>query len=225
MEKNGRISSIDESDIGIHIVDSPFSYYFYRKDSNEKLFDTSILELTSGHSSNHFYDGKNFIQIASRLPQGHFTYGLKDYEKAASLRLIRGKYCFSGRNESFKDYELKEGYSNSMPYYLTVNPQTQNAWGSLIFNFFEAEASLGDDFIHFKINSENLEMYIFAGPGPLDVVTQLQQTLGFPLLQKFSHLNWHANIVTSSPRKDIEYILDNILAKDTESQKNNTSNK
>lgn len=213
MEKDGRIEDINESDIGIHIINHPFSFYLYRKDTKEKLFDTTISD-ESKNFDHYLYFAKNYIQVATRLPKGHFTYGLG--ERFSSLRLNNAKYVLWAQdplinlNNDPLTESSNENFYSSMPYFLTVNPETQNAWGTVIFNSSPIEANLEKDYINFKIISGILEMYVFSGPRPKDAVLQMHQTLGNPFLQSFSNLNWHANIITNDPLRDLKFINDSL---------------
>lgn len=215
MEKEGRIDDISESDIGIHIINHPFSFYLYRKDTKERLFDTTISE-ESKNFGHYLYYAKNYIQIASRLPKGHFTYGLG--ERFSSLRLKNGKYVLwaqdpliDSNNDPLSDFSYENSYS-SIPYMLTINPNSLNAWGSIVLNSSPIEATLEKDFINYKLTSGIFEMYVFAGPRPKDVVLQLHKTLGTPYLQSFSNLNWHANILTNDPLRDLSFINNTIYS-------------
>ena len=234
MEKVGRIEDISESDIGIHIINHPFSFYLYRKDTKERLFDTTISE-ESRNFDHHFYYAKNYIQISSRLPRGHFTYGLG--ERFSSLRLKNGQYVLWAQdpllylnNDPLRETTNENSYS-SVPYMLTINPDSLNAWGSVVLNSSPIEANLDKDFISYKLTSGIFEMYVFAGPRPKDVVLQFHQTLGTPFLQSFANLNWHANILTNDPLRDLAFInksvasnFENILGEEINriSNKNDT---
>jgi len=230
-ENDGYIDDVNESDIGINIINYPFSFYLYRKDTKERLFDTTISD-DSNKFEHYFFYAKNYIQISSRLPKGHFTYGLG--ERFSSLRLKTGKYVLWAQdplinlnNDSLGEASNKNFYS-SIPYMLTINPESLNAWGTVILNSSPIEANLEKDFINYKITSGIFEMFVFSGPRPKDVVLQLHQTLGTPFLQSFSNLNWHANILTNDPLRDLTFLnntitsnLENILKEEKINQINN----
>ena len=213
MEKEGRIEDISESDIGIHIINHPFSFCLYRKDTKERLFDTTISQ-ESKNFDHYLYYAKNYIQISSRLPKNHFTYGLG--ERFNSLRLKHGKYVLWAQdplinlNNDPLSEASNENFYSSIPYMLTINPESLTSWGSVVLNSSPIEANLEKDYINYKLTSGVFEMIIFAGPRPKDVVLQLHQTLGTPFLQSFSNLNWHANVVTNDPLRDLTYINNGI---------------
>jgi alpha-glucosidase (family GH31 glycosyl hydrolase) len=209
MEKEGRIDDISESDIGIHIINHPFSFYLYRKDTKERLFDTTISE-QSKNFDHYLYYAKNYIQISSCLPKNHFSYGLG--ERFSSLRLKHGKYVLWAQDPliSLNNQPLSEAsnesFYSSIPYLLTINPDSLTAWGSVVLNSSPIEANLDKDFITYKLTSGVFEMIVFAGPRPKDVVLQMHQTLGTPFLQSFSNLNWHANVLTNDPLRDLVFV-------------------
>jgi len=218
LEREGKIDNLSESDIGIHITNHPFSFYLYRKDTRERLFDTSISE-ESKNFDHYLYYAKNYIQISSRLPKNHFSYGLG--ERFSSLRLKPGKYVLWAQdplinlNNDPLSEASNESFYSSIPYLLTINPDSLTAWGSVVLNSSPIEVNLDKDFINYKLTSGVFEMIVFAGPRPKNVVLQLHETLGTPFLQSFSNLNWHANILTNDPLRDLTFV-DNAISSNFE---------
>lgn len=188
----------------------------YRKDTKERLFDTTTISEDSKNFEHYLYYAKNYIQISSRLPKGHFSYGLG--ERFSSLRLKNGKYVLWAQdqlinlnNDPISDFSQENLYS-AIPYLLTINPDSLNAWGSVILNSSPIEVNLEKDFISYKLTSGILEMYIFSGSRPKDVVLQFHQTLGTPYLQSYSNLNWHANVLTNDPHRDLAFLNNTIIS-------------
>lgn len=204
----------EQSNIGVNIVNHPFSFYLYRKDSGEKLFDTTH----SNESTNplhYLYFAKNYIQISTALPQNHYSYGLG--EKFSSLRLKNGKYVLYAADPTKSkpvNGESSDNFYSSVPSFMTVNPQSLNAYGVLMLNSSPMEVVLENDFLTYKMTSGTLEMYVFNGPRPKEVIMQMQQTVGMPILPEYSAINWQANLITSVPNRDIVSVHKSLTSKD-----------
>jgi alpha-glucosidase (family GH31 glycosyl hydrolase) len=212
--KDGRVSSISESLIGIKILNHPFGFYLFRKDTGERLFDTTH-STESTNFNLYFYFAKNFMQISTRLPSKHYTYGLG--ERWSSLRLKKGKYVLWASDPNLGGPVEKENTLNSyssMPSFITVNPTSLTAYGALMLCSSPMEVMVDDNFLTYKMISNIMELYVFYGPRPKEVIIQYQRLTGLPILAPFDALNWQASIITSNPARDVQYILD-ILNKNT----------
>lgn len=209
MSKDGRIESLYDSNIGIHIYNHPFAFQLYRKESNEILFDTTH-SVDNADFNTYLYFAKNYIQISTSLPEGHFTYGLG--ENFGSLRLKNGDYYFYA-NDPFNgdkpnDSLLHKNINaySSYPNFYTVNPKSMNSYGCVMFNSSPIQVVLQGKYLTYKMTNGLIDMYIFDGPRLKDIIFQEQKTFGMPFLPKYSDLNWQANVITSQPENDIQAI-------------------
>jgi alpha-glucosidase (family GH31 glycosyl hydrolase) len=203
LEDDGVIDNIEQSNIGIHIINHPFSFYLYRKETGERLFDTTHSN-ESKNPSHYLYYAKNYIQISTALPDNHYTYGLG--ERFGSLLLKKGKYVLwaaDSSNGKPVDTESNKNFYSSVPSYITVNPKSLNSYGALMLNSSPMEVLVEDDYLTYKMTSGNIELYVFNGPRPKEIIMQMQQTIGMPILPEFSAINWQANLITSMPNRDI----------------------
>jgi len=214
LEDDGRIEYLDQSNIGLHIVNHPFSFYLYRKDSGERLFDTTHSR-ESSNPSHHLYFAKNFIQISTALPENHYSYGFG--ERYSSLRLKKGKrvlWAADPSNGNPVGGESNDNYYSSIPNFITINPNSLNAYGALMLNSSPMEILVEEDYLTYKMTSGSLEMYVFNGPRPKEIIMQMQQTIGMPIISDFSSLNWQGNLVTSVPNRDIVSLHQLLLSQD-----------
>jgi alpha-glucosidase (family GH31 glycosyl hydrolase) len=202
MANDGKIEDLSESNISIQIINHPFSFALYRKDTGERLFDTTHSNESSIFDHYLFY-AKNYIQISTRLTKGHFTYGLG--ERFTSLRLKNGKYVHwsAERTGSPVGQESLENYYSAIPAYMTVNPDSGNACGVFMMNSSPSEVVLEDSYLTFKMISGNIDLFVFSGPRPREVVQQFQNTFGLPLVPPYSAMNWHANMISNQLRRDL----------------------
>lgn len=213
LEDDGRIKYLEESNIGIHIVNHPFSFYLYRKETGERLFDTTHSN-ESKNPAHYLYYAKNYIQISTALPQNHYTYGFG--ERFGSLLLKKGKYvlwAMDSYNGKPVDSESYDNSYSSIPSYITVNPKTLNSYGAIMLNSSPMEVLVEEDYLTYKMTSGSIELYVFNGPRPKEIIMQMQQTIGMPILPEFSAINWQANLITSVPNRDI-VSLNQLLAKE-----------
>jgi alpha-glucosidase (family GH31 glycosyl hydrolase) len=213
LEDDGRIEYLEQSNIGIHIVNHPFSFYLFRKETGERLFDTTHSN-ESSNQSHYLYYAKNYIQISTALPKDHYTYGLG--ERFGSLRLKKGKYILwaaDPTNGKPVDSESNNNFYSSVPSYITVNPKSLNSYGALMLNSSPMEVMIEEDYLTFKMTSGYIELYVFNGPRPKEIIMQMQQTIGMPILPEFSAINWQANLITSMPNRDI-VSLNHLFSKD-----------
>lgn len=205
----GRIDDLSQSNIGVQINNHPFSFYLYRKDTKERLFDTT--HSSESREFNHYlYYAKKYIQLSTRLPNKHYTYGLG--ERFTSLRLKKGKYVMWASDSNNGGPAEKEGMDSSyssMPGYITVSPITQNAYGAYMINSSPMEVTLSEEYLTYKMTSGIVEFYVFYGPRPKEVIMQMQKTFGMPILAPYSALNFQANVISSGPARDLIFLADN----------------
>lgn len=214
LENDGRIESLESSNIGIYIVNHPFSFYLYNKETGERLFDTTHSK-ESPNFDHYLYFAKNYIQLSTRLPKGHFTYGLG--ERFSSLRLNRGKYILWAADKTQGapiDKNSNENSYSSIPSYITVNPERNNGYGAVMLNSSPMEVQLEDDYLTYKLTSGSIDLFIFGGPRPKEVIVQMQRTFGMPFVPSFDSLNWQANIITDNPVRDLLSLNQTLLNKD-----------
>lgn len=211
LESDGKIDSLAQSNIGIHIVNHPFSFYLYRKDTKEVLFDTTHSK-ESKNLEHYFFYAKNYIQISTRLPKGHHTFGLG--ERFTSLRLNKGRYVLYSadrtNNRPVGQETANNAYS-SMPSYMSVNPDTSNAYGAFMMNSSPMEVILEEDYLTYKLTSGLVNLYVFNGPRPREVIIQMQKTFGMPFLPPYSAINWGVNMVSNQPKRDLLALRDKMF--------------
>lgn len=207
MNTEGKVESLYDSNIGIYIYNHPFTFQLYRKDNDEILFDTTH-SVDNADFNSYLYFAKNYIQISTSLPEGHFTYGLG--ENFGSLRLKIDNYYFYANDplngEKPNDSQMNKNINaySSYPNFYTVNPKTNNAYGCVMFNSSPMQVVLQKKYLTYKMTSGLIDLFVFGGPKIKDLIYQEQKTFGMPFLSKYTDLNWQANIITNKPESDIQ---------------------
>jgi len=93
---------------------------------------------------------------------------------------------------------------------MSVNQNNFSSHGIMMLNSSPTEVLVSEEFLTFKMTSGIIEFYVFGGPRPNEVITQLQQTVGFPLLPPYDALNWQSSLITSDPKTDIKSYKDKL---------------
>lgn len=94
---------------------------------------------------------------------------------------------------------------------MTINPKTNNAYGAVMFNSSPIEVLLKEDYLTYKLTSGIMELYIFSGPRPKEIIKQNQETFGRPILPPYSALGWHG-IFYLNEGKDIVDLGETLLS-------------
>lgn len=212
MEGYGKIENLNDSNIGIKIYNHPFGFTLYRKDTEEILFDTTH-SVGDKNFNTYLYYAENYLQISTKLPEGHYTYGLGD-NFDSNLRLDSQVYYFWARDPfqgKEPNFNLEKGTNvySSFPSFITVNPSTLKSFGVVMFNSSPIKVVLDKQFLTYKMSGGIIDMYIFSGPRLKDVIYQQQKTFGMPLLGKFSDMEWGANVMTNKVNEDLQDIVEN----------------
>jgi alpha-glucosidase (family GH31 glycosyl hydrolase) len=179
--------------------------------TGERLFDTTH-SVESAEYNHYFYYAKNYIQISTALSQNHYTYGLG--ERFTSLRLKNGNYAFWAadplNNNPADNAESTSNYYSSMPSFISIDPNTQSCFGAFILNSSPMQVELREKYLTYKMTSGILELFVFNGSRPKEVVLQMQQTFGKPILPPFSALGWNGYIFFSDAKNEIPQVLDTL---------------
>jgi alpha-glucosidase len=146
------------------------------------------------------------------LPLHHYTYGLG--ERFTSLHLKQGSYAFwaadPNNNNPNEQSDSQTNYYSSMPSFITVNPNTQNAYGAMMFNSSPMQVELREKYLTYKMTGGVIELLVFNGPRPKEVVVQMQQTFGKPVLPPYSALGWNGYIYLNDAKGDIAQLQDTL---------------
>jgi len=101
---------------------------------------------------------------------------------------------------------------------MSINPVSSNAFGVMMLNSSPIEVLVTEESLTYKMTSGIIELYIFGGPHPNEVIIQLQQTVGMPILPPYYALNWQSSLILSSTTDHCEEItnyLDILLEKNS----------
>ena len=84
-----------------------------------------------------------------------------------------------------------DGLYGSHPFFMQVSPLTGLASGILLLNSNAMDVVLGRDSATWRVTGGILDLHVFLGPSPADVVRQLTDLLGKPRLPPYWGLGFH----------------------------------
>ena len=108
------------------------------------------------------------------LPQGSYTLWARD----------RGSPIDDGVSEVGNMY-------SSQPFYMIVDQATGSAFGGLFYNSNAMTATVGPESLAFRSTGGIIDLWLFMGPRPSDVIFQYHQLIGTPSLVPYWSLGWH----------------------------------
>ena len=167
-----QISSLDNSNIGIKIYNHPFGFTLFRKESEEIIFDTFHFYKNNNFNT-YMYISNEIKQISTILPKESFIYHL-NYED-------------NDNKQNLFYYNRKEN-PHSYPHYIIIDKSSMRAHGIILFNSSPIKVQINqnqdNNFINYKINSGDIDLFVFDGPKVKDITYQIQATFGKPVIHK-----------------------------------------
>eukprot|EP00708_Paratrimastix_pyriformis_P002084 GAFH01000823.1.p1 GENE.GAFH01000823.1~~GAFH01000823.1.p1 ORF type:complete len:881 (-),score=284.11 GAFH01000823.1:103-2718(-) len=167
--------------------ESPFGLTIFRKDDGVVLFDSN----PSSFNGLIFED--QYIEWTTKFPSSQPLYGLG--ERRYRLKLApKTTYTIFNRGAYGTEYFLPlYGYH---PFYLTMTGTDSNtkAHGVLMLNSNAMDVDYSDkvaNALSFKMTGGIVDMFLFTGPAPADVVRQYHALIGQTAMPPYWALGWH----------------------------------
>ena len=174
---NKRINNYKESNINITFSHYPFNFYLQRKDDGAILFNSDCIP--SANDELYFY--KNNIQICTKSDEDTYFFGLGDDSINRGLNLLIGKG---------QKFNLYSNHSDVMPFILSYNKYNLTSYGILVLNSGPIKVKVLMNQINMNLISGIANIHIFGGPSVKQVILQMQNTLGLPLIPYYSAIEW-----------------------------------
>lgn len=210
VEKSSR--DREESMYQVNFTSHPFGIAVTRRDTNEVLFNsTPPVEHT--HAFNGLVFENQFVEFSTQLGAGgrHETpliYGLG--ERLAPLRLHARnngtRYSMFAQAQPSQDhapFTREDGGPSSgvHPLYLQVLPSGRTH-GVFVRSSNAMEAVVQRDAITFRLNGGVLDLTVFAGPSPGDVIAEYTEVVGRPEMPPYWALGYHLGTMTDKTVAD-----------------------
>nr|KAG5709612.1 hypothetical protein BaRGS_001662 [Batillaria attramentaria] len=160
--------------------ESRFSFQISRKATGTIIFDTGVGGLVLSDQ---------FLQLVTRLPSDN-VYGMGENTHKTF------KHQFGLSWPAFARDEFPGGNQNLYgvhPFYTCVEDETGNTHGVFILNSNAQEYVLASDpnRLTFRTIGGVLDVYVFLGPSPENVVQQYTQLIGRPVMPPYWALGFH----------------------------------
>ncbi|MCJ1387986.1 hypothetical protein MMC18_000830 [Xylographa bjoerkii] len=166
-------------------TESPFSFAVHRVDSGEPIFDTSKTPL--------IFESQ-YVRLRTSLPDNPNLYGFG--EDTDPLRLNTTDYV---RTLWSRDaYLIPPGtnlYGNH-PIYFEHRASTNETHGVFMLNSNGMDLKINNtastgQYLEYNMIGGVIDMYILAGPSPVDTACQYSQVIGQPVMMPYWGLGFH----------------------------------
>jgi alpha-glucosidase (family GH31 glycosyl hydrolase) len=115
-------------------------------------------------------------------------------ERVAPFILPSGDYTLWARDRPSPYDNGEDGNENmygSHPFYVIVEEVTGTAFGGFLYNSNAMSALVRPTSLSFRTTGGIIDLWLFIGPTPEDVVFQYQQLIGYPTLIPYWSLGYH----------------------------------
>ena len=130
-----------------------------------------------------------YLELTTWVPEDSALIGLGERISSTGLRLRRSGRPLALWNRDCTDYPDLNLYG-SFPFVLELRADG-SAHGLLLWNSNAMDVVASADRLSFRATGGVLDVYVLAGPTPLDVVQQLTRLLGRPALPPLWALGFH----------------------------------
>ena len=179
-QNQNNINNYKESNIGIKILDYPFSFKLYRKEDNSILFNSEC----STYNNNIFFS-VNYIQLCQKIYLKDYFYIGFENEYTTNINNILKQ------NEK---YLLLNKKGDNFPFYLTYNKNNYSSYGILLMsNDGLLKIDINNEEMNYELINDNsdINFFIFNGVSVKEVIKQLQNYIGMPTLPSYYILDWN----------------------------------
>lgn len=183
----------------VHFTEKPFGVAITRRDTGDVLFN-STPPMERGPTFNGLVFENQFLEIStqlqvSRVVDSPVLYGLG--ERVAPLTLNADKdgdhYPMFARDQAADEPHTREGGDNLFgvhPFY-TQLLDSGAAHGVFLLSSNAMEVVTQQDALTFRTTGGVLDLFVFAGPTPKDVISQYTALVGRPEMPPYWGLGYH----------------------------------
>jgi len=154
-----------------------------RRSSNKVLVSTDLRRLVYSDQ---------FLQIDWAVPSD-YIYGLSEHKNKFRQNVTWNRYTIFNRGEQPKDAAKSPNlnFYGTHPMYMMVEDTVGTTHGVFVFNSNAMDVILQPGALTWRIVGGILDIFVYLGPTPRDVVKQHSQLIGTPSLPQFWTLGFH----------------------------------
>ncbi|ETM00921.1 hypothetical protein L917_02417 [Phytophthora nicotianae] len=203
VRRQDRQEDINESDYKVHFTPWPFGVAVTRRDSGEVLFNSTppVERADKGESFSGLVFENQFLEISTQLSvseEDHqpILYGLGERLGPARLRADGDLYpMFSRAPNASAPVHSRSGGDNLYgvhPFVLELEGgQSGNAHGVFMLSSNAMEVLARRDALTYRLTGGILDIFVFSGPTPQNVVDQYTGIVGRPAMPPYWALGYH----------------------------------
>lgn len=173
------VAPLDASSLNYEVTykSSPFQFTVSRKSDGELLFDLN---------GSITYQ-EQLLSVSTTIGSGSKTYGLGESTRL-NQALENGIYTMWAAD--IPAAQMNSNLYGSYPFYMQMT-ESGTSHGALLLNANGMDVALDDTTITFKTLGGIVDLYMFAGETPQQVVSQYQSIVGFPMMPAYWTLGFH----------------------------------
>ncbi|EIE26263.1 hypothetical protein COCSUDRAFT_64412 [Coccomyxa subellipsoidea C-169] len=153
-----------------------------------------------------------YLELTSWVPPTSTIYGLGERISSSGLKVGRNGRPLAMWNRDCTDYPDLNLYG-SHPFVLEVR-EDGSAHGMLLFNSNGMDAVVTEDKVSWRVTGGVLDIFIFPGPNPMQVLEQYTRLFGRPAMPPLWALGFHQSKYGYASIWEMQEVVDNYTAAD-----------
>ncbi|EFN51090.1 hypothetical protein CHLNCDRAFT_141480 [Chlorella variabilis] len=181
----------------VDVEDAPFGFTVLRVDRQSgaplaTTFNSSGLRLilkASAGTTCWPLGADQYLELSTHVDAASYIYGGGE-RSSETTYMTRNGYPYAGwARDQNPQVPMRNTYS-SWPFALVLE-QDGTAWGALLLNSNGMEMAATPDKLTWRAIGGAIDLFVFLGPTPLDVIDQLTAVVGRPVMQPFWAFGFH----------------------------------
>ena len=164
----------------LNYTETPFSFEVFRNSDSASIFQFS----------SEFLFKDQYIEFTVPFSAEAKTFGLGESARTHHALSAGSTFTLWARDEPAA--VLDTNLYGSFPYYLQL--LDGRAHGAMLFNSNGMDVRLYEDSLKFQVIGGVVDLYVFTGSSPSDVVRQYTDVVGRPVMQPYWAFGFHVSV-------------------------------
>ncbi|KAK9814514.1 hypothetical protein WJX72_007179 [[Myrmecia] bisecta] len=152
-----------------------------------------------------------YLEVQTKVPAASSLYGAGERSASGGFRLARHGLPLALWNVGVEAKTPDQNLYGSQPFVMEVRPDG-STHGTLLLNSNGMDIVAGAAQLSFRAIGGVLDLYIFLGPTPADVMEQLTRVIGRPALPPFWSLGFHQSKWGYKSVEELQQVVANYSA-------------